>query len=205
MILFVRHGETALNKSGKIRGWLDVPISEKGLEEARVAAKDVKALHLPITKIYCSDLQRTVKTARIISEEIGTPQKKMSVNPTKRLRPWDLGVYAGKDAKKSQNALEHYIDKENEKVPSGESFHSFLARFIPFIEELQQSKDTVLCVTHIRNILVVRAWSGKGLKINKEKMWDPKNTVEPGGIAKLEDGHFSILEGAKVSHTTGGS
>ena len=40
MILFMRHGETTANAGGYLAGEKDVPLSEKGKQQAIEAAKD---------------------------------------------------------------------------------------------------------------------------------------------------------------------
>ena len=36
-VVFVRHGQSIWNKSGKFQGWTDVPLSEQGEQESREA------------------------------------------------------------------------------------------------------------------------------------------------------------------------
>lgn len=36
-VVFVRHGESTYNKLNRYTGWQDVPLTEKGIEEARQA------------------------------------------------------------------------------------------------------------------------------------------------------------------------
>ena len=41
-IVLIRHGESAWNKENRFTGWTDVPLSEKGIEEARAAGRLLK-------------------------------------------------------------------------------------------------------------------------------------------------------------------
>jgi len=36
-VVFVRHGESMWNKANRFTGWVDVPLNNKGIEEARAA------------------------------------------------------------------------------------------------------------------------------------------------------------------------
>jgi 2,3-bisphosphoglycerate-dependent phosphoglycerate mutase len=38
-VVLIRHGESTWNKENRFTGWTDVDLSEKGIEEALVAAK----------------------------------------------------------------------------------------------------------------------------------------------------------------------
>jgi broad specificity phosphatase PhoE len=42
-VLLLRHGETALNRSGALRGLIDVPLSEHGQRQARQLAARIAA------------------------------------------------------------------------------------------------------------------------------------------------------------------
>ena len=38
-IVLLRHGESVWNKENRFTGWTDVPLSEKGIQEARDAGR----------------------------------------------------------------------------------------------------------------------------------------------------------------------
>ena len=42
-LVLIRHGESEWNKLNLFTGWTDVPLSEKGIEEARSAGRLLKA------------------------------------------------------------------------------------------------------------------------------------------------------------------
>lgn len=71
-ILFVRHGETALNASRTMQP-ADTPLSERGIDQARQAALRLRALK-PVA-IVSSDMPRALRTAQEIARETG-------LNPT---------------------------------------------------------------------------------------------------------------------------
>jgi probable phosphoglycerate mutase len=64
-LLFVRHGETSYNASGRIQGRLDIPLNARGLEQA--AAVGAALAGVPIGELYSSSLSR----AREVSECAG--------------------------------------------------------------------------------------------------------------------------------------
>ncbi len=58
----IRHGESLYNALKKWSGWKDVPLTEKGYEDARKAGDILKGISFD--KIYSSDLCRAVETAK---------------------------------------------------------------------------------------------------------------------------------------------
>ena len=43
-LIIVRHGQSEWNKQDKFTGWVDVPLSAEGKEEAKVAGEKIKKL-----------------------------------------------------------------------------------------------------------------------------------------------------------------
>ena len=73
-LILVRHGHTPLNSPGRderLRSWLDVPLDDKGLEEA-VRTADMLA-NYPIGMVYCSDLRRARQTAEVLRRRVKAP------------------------------------------------------------------------------------------------------------------------------------
>ena len=69
-IVLIRHGESAWNKENRFTGWTDVPLSEKGIEEARSAGKLLKSEGLAFDYAFTSVLKRAIKTLWLILEEM---------------------------------------------------------------------------------------------------------------------------------------
>lgn len=66
-IYIVRHGETDWNTKLKLQGRSDIPLNEKGLEQARLTGQGLKQAGIEFDRVYSSPLQRAVKTAELIS------------------------------------------------------------------------------------------------------------------------------------------
>ncbi|MFA9556399.1 histidine phosphatase family protein [Evansella sp. AB-rgal1] len=89
-ILVVRHGESLGDIEQRHEGRADLPLTEKGIEQALLAAKWIQH-NYPPTKIITSPLQRASKTAAIISSEAtGVP-----VQTSEELMEWNNGLLAG--------------------------------------------------------------------------------------------------------------
>jgi 2,3-bisphosphoglycerate-dependent phosphoglycerate mutase len=61
-LVLLRHGESQWNKENKFTGWVDVDLSEKGVEEAMHAGKILKAEGYTFDKAYTSVLKRAIRT-----------------------------------------------------------------------------------------------------------------------------------------------
>ena len=69
-IILVRHAESDANGSGFFAGQLDIPLSDRGREQARRTA-NYMAKTYQVDKIYSSDLSRAYDTAKPIAEMFG--------------------------------------------------------------------------------------------------------------------------------------
>src|SRR3954468_19309435 len=58
LLVLVRHGESTWNAEQRLQGSRDPPLSERGREQARAAARVVAALGLPAERSVSSDLSR---------------------------------------------------------------------------------------------------------------------------------------------------
>jgi broad specificity phosphatase PhoE len=87
-VYLARHGRTALNAEGRLRGLSDPPLDEVGIAEAARLA-DALARRDP-TAIICSPLQRAVATAQAIGAAAGAP-----VTIDARLNDRDYGPMTG--------------------------------------------------------------------------------------------------------------
>jgi 2,3-bisphosphoglycerate-dependent phosphoglycerate mutase len=60
-IILLRHGQSQWNKQNVFTGWVDVPLSQQGIEESIAAGKNMA--HLSIDIVYTSTLVRAQTTA----------------------------------------------------------------------------------------------------------------------------------------------
>lgn len=68
-VLLVRHGETALNAAGRLRGRADPPLAGSGIIQVRALAHFVGSLRP--ARVVSGPLLRTVQTAALIAGEVG--------------------------------------------------------------------------------------------------------------------------------------
>jgi alpha-ribazole phosphatase/probable phosphoglycerate mutase len=73
-VYLIRHGETEDSEIRRYKGHIDVPLSEKGVEQMKKLSKFMNTEIFPnpasciLNAIYCSSLSRAIKSAEIIAE-----------------------------------------------------------------------------------------------------------------------------------------
>ncbi len=61
-LILLRHGESQWNLDNRFTGWTDVPLTEKGLSEAKAAGAEIAAAGLDVAEAHTSLLLRANKT-----------------------------------------------------------------------------------------------------------------------------------------------
>ena len=69
-LVLLRHGESTWNQENRFTGWTDVPLSEKGLREARDAGKLLNNDRFDFDVAFTSVLKRAIKTLWIVLDEM---------------------------------------------------------------------------------------------------------------------------------------
>jgi 2,3-bisphosphoglycerate-dependent phosphoglycerate mutase len=69
-IVLLRHGESQWNKENRFTGWTDVPLSDKGVAEARAAGAQMRKDGYSFDRAFTSVLKRAIKTLWLALEEM---------------------------------------------------------------------------------------------------------------------------------------
>ena len=69
-LYLIRHGQSEWNAQDIFTGWVDVGLTIKGEEEAKSAGKALQKRNIHFDHVYTSVLQRSIKTAWIILEQM---------------------------------------------------------------------------------------------------------------------------------------
>ena len=96
-VYLVRHGQTALNAAGVLRGRLDPPLDEIGQQQAANLGAALGCRG--ISRIVASPLRRTIETAAAIGAACGA-----TVTADSRLIDRDYGPWAGRPAEDVESA-----------------------------------------------------------------------------------------------------
>lgn len=94
-LILVRHGESVWNKANRFTGWVDVDLSEKGVEEAREAGRVLRKEGYDPKVAYTSYLKRAIKTLHLALEEMD--RLWIPVRKTWRLNEKHYGMLQGLD------------------------------------------------------------------------------------------------------------
>lgn len=146
-ILFIRHGETALNVARVLQP-SDTPLNERGLAQARALAARLAAGG-DVVHVLSSDLPRALQTAQAIAAATGAP-----IETTPLLQERNFGELRGR----VYDTLGFDPIEDEAAPPGGESMAEFHARvalaFALAVQRRTGLRGTLAVVTHG---LVVRA------------------------------------------------
>lgn len=135
-LVLVRHGQSEWNALGKWTGQVDVPLTEKGREEARKAARHLHDISLH--GAYTSELSRAKQTLDEIKQAL--KYSGLSTENHQALNERDYGDYTGKNKWEVAKEMgeEEFIKLRRSwdyPVPNGESLKDVHARVLPYYEK----------------------------------------------------------------------
>ena len=143
-LYLLRHGETLFNVQNKTQGWCDSPLTERGIEQCRIAGKELAGRGIAFDRLYSSTSERCCDTLEL-ALEAGWGQ----VPPYERLKglkEHNFGAFEAKD-----QFLERFPHGDFYKAYGGETDEECLERFrATLLEIMSDAKDgeRVLAVTH---------------------------------------------------------
>jgi len=162
-VVLIRHGESVWNQENRFTGWTDVPLSGKGVEEAREAGRLLKKEGYIFDLAFTSVLKRAIKTLWLALEEMDLMW--IPVRHSWRLNERHYGALQGlnkaetaakygddqvKIWRRSYDVRPPLLDKNDERHPSkdpryatlkpeelpdGECLADTVARAVPYWEE----------------------------------------------------------------------
>ena len=92
-LVIVRHGESIWNLENRFTGWTDVALSERGIEEAKSAGRELKKQGFHFDVAFTSVLKRANDTLYYILDELG--QRNIPINYNYRLNERHYGALQG--------------------------------------------------------------------------------------------------------------
>jgi broad specificity phosphatase PhoE len=148
-LIWVRHGLTAKNASGRYIGHTDEPMNETG--RAQIARLAAKLSTMKVSCAFTSDLSRCVETAAILCKTWG-----IEAVPCAALRELNFGKWEGKTyAEIAGEDCDHlwrwYDDPLCVAPPEGETVMELARRVDAFLHKLihcANEAPTVLLVSH---------------------------------------------------------
>ena len=160
-LILLRHGQSQWNLENRFTGWEDVPLTEQGITEAKVAGQLMKKNKVHIDVIFSSVLQRATKTAELAIKEMNLEQfwsdGQLLMTKDQSLNERDYGDLVGLNKEETANKY----GKEQVRIwrrsydvspPGGESLENVVTRvkpyFINFIEPKINEGQDVLIAAH---------------------------------------------------------
>jgi 2,3-bisphosphoglycerate-dependent phosphoglycerate mutase len=152
ILALVRHGQSLWNLQNRFTGWVDVPLTEEGVAEARRAGERLAGQHFDVA--YTSALRRAQDTLHLAMEVAGLD---VPVIRDAALNERDYGDLAGLDkaaTAERYGAEQVHVWRRSFDVapPGGESLKDTAARTLPFFDrailgDVRAGRD-VLVVAH---------------------------------------------------------
>ena len=148
-ILLVRHGETGWNRERRYQGWLNSPLTERGIAQASAIGRLLVSLPDAADRtIVASPLGRARRTAEIIRDQL---RGIGSLRVDERLRELTMGSWDGLTFNQIEAISPGIFEREGPEwcfaSPDGESYTGFAGRVGEWLGE-QDEPLTTLVVAH---------------------------------------------------------
>ena len=160
-LVLLRHGQSQWNLENRFTGWKDVPLTEKGINEANNAGHLLKKHNIKIDKVFSSVLERANRTAEIAikASEIENLHKdgKLIYDRNQKLNERDYGDLVGLNKvetadKFGKEQVHIWRRSYDTPPPNGESLKDVVDRVSPYFTETIQphilNKKNVLIAAH---------------------------------------------------------
>lgn len=136
-LILIRHGQSTWNLENKFTGWIDIPLTEQGEEEAKVAGNHLKNIKIDLA--YTSVLKRAIDTLTIALKAAGQENIPTEYDKAINERMYgDLqGLNKAETAKKFGDAqVKIWRRSYDVAPPNGESLKDTAARALPYFEDV---------------------------------------------------------------------
>ncbi len=152
-MVLLRHGESQWNLENRFTGWVDVPLSPRGEQEAKEAGQKLQTFRF--NHAFTSVLTRAIKTLEFVLEVIG--QTDLQVVKHQALNERKYGELQGLN---KAETVEKYGDHQvklwrrsyDVRPPGGESLQDTAERVIPYYQEkiwpILSQGESILVVAH---------------------------------------------------------
>ncbi|HMK89005.1 MAG TPA: 2,3-bisphosphoglycerate-dependent phosphoglycerate mutase [Methylocystis sp.] len=135
MLVLVRHGESEWNAKNLFTGWKNPDLTQKGVEEARRAGRQLRERDILFSIGFTSALVRAQRTLDLILSELGQPNV-----PVVRDRALNERHYGDLSGLNKDEAREQWGEEQvrlwrrsyDVAPPGGESLKDTVARVLPF-------------------------------------------------------------------------
>ena len=152
-LVLIRHGQSQWNLENRFTGWIDIPLSKQGEQEAREAGEKLKGYKFD--EAFTSALIRAIRTYEIVAETAGFANIPLKKDKALNERMYgDLqGLNKDETRKKFGDAQVHSWRRSYDiPPPNGESLRDTAERVLPYyhskIEPDLKAGKNILIVAH---------------------------------------------------------
>jgi broad specificity phosphatase PhoE len=182
-IYLVRHGRTALNAAGLLRGLADPALDPVGRAEARRVAELFAPI--PLESVVASPLRRAIETATPIAVRAG-----LRVRIEDRLADRDYGPWTGR----SREELESVWDTIDD-APEVEPASSVTSRVVNALEEIAASIGAGCAVVVAHDVVNRLALAHLTPSVGSDLDSIPQRTGCWNQLERTEDGwHLAVVD-----------
>jgi 2,3-bisphosphoglycerate-dependent phosphoglycerate mutase len=152
-LILLRHGESQWNLENRFTGWVDVPLSPRGIQEAKNAGEKLRPYRFD--RAFTSVLQRANETLRLVLEVIG-----QTTIPTERNQALNERMYGELQGLNKAETAKKY-GEDQVKIwrrsydvcpPGGESLKDTAERVLPYYDKAIKphllAGETILIAAH---------------------------------------------------------
>jgi 2,3-bisphosphoglycerate-dependent phosphoglycerate mutase len=159
-LILLRHGESQWNLENRFTGWVDVPLSPRGIQEAKDAGEKLRSF--TFDRAFTSVLARANETLRLVLDIIG--QTAIPIEKDKALNERMYGELQGlnKDEtvkKYGEAQVKIWRRSYDVRPPGGESLKDTAERVLPYYERTIKpyvlKGDTILVAAHGNSLRAV--------------------------------------------------
>jgi 2,3-bisphosphoglycerate-dependent phosphoglycerate mutase len=86
MLVLLRHGQSVWNKKNVFTGWVDVPLSNTGIEEALHAGKTITNIEFDL--VFTSVQVRAIETAMIVLAQNKSDKTPVLMHTVGKMKDW---------------------------------------------------------------------------------------------------------------------
>lgn len=168
-VYVIRHGQTEWNVLKKMQGSADIPLNEKGIEQAQQVKSNLENVTFDV--ILCSPMIRAKQTAEIIKNE-----RNLNIIFDNRLRERDYGEFEG-TSKSSFNYNDFWAYNKNIKYAKAENVQEFFNRVYGFLDEIKNKyiDKNILIICHAGVIKAIECYANGMMKDEEIGPYLPDN------------------------------
>lgn len=196
-LYLIRHGETDSNKGHRFQGRLDMPLNNKGLEQARKLARFMENVHLDA--IYSSTMLRATMTAAELAVS-----KNLPFYTTDLLQEVSFGEWEGKEfseiSRRWPKEMEAFLTKPGHWYPpNGETFNNVEERCKRAFELIfsEQGHDKNIVIISHGGIIRVQLCMVLGMEL--DNLW--RLAVHNVSVSTIDDWEGNLMvEAINIHH-----